>query len=79
MVFTVNGSLSVFLVKPLLSMVNITQESLSPFLFWPIRILIMFIIYQILLVTIGWLAGQFDFFWNMEKKMLVRLGLLKNK
>ena len=79
LVFTVNGSLSVFLAKPLLNSLHITESALSPLLFWPLRILIMFIIYQILLVTIGWLVGQHKFFWNMEKKMLARFGLIKNK
>ncbi len=79
LVFTVNGSLSVFLAKPLLHSLNITQTDLSPLLFWPLRILIMFIIYQVLLITIGWLVGQHEFFWNMEKKMLARFGIIKNK
>ena len=38
-------------------------------------ILLIFPVYQILLVAFGWLFGQFKFFWNMEKKMLRRLGL----
>ncbi|WP_408032229.1 DUF6787 family protein [Tenacibaculum xiamenense] len=79
LVFTINGSLSIFLAKPLLHSLNITQTALSPLFFWPLRILIMFIIYQILLVTMGWLVGQHKFFWNMEKKMLARFGLIKNK
>lgn len=79
LVFTVNGSLSVYLAKPLLHAIGIHQETLSPFIFWPIRIVLVFILYQILLVSIGTLAGQHQFFWNMEKKMLYRLRIIKNK
>jgi len=35
----------------------------------------MFVIYQVLLVILGTLFGQHKFFWNMEKKMLSRIGL----
>ncbi|HCO85018.1 MAG TPA: diacylglyceryl transferase, partial [Arenibacter sp.] len=39
------------------------------------RILLIFPIYQFLLVIYGWLFGQFKFFWEFEKKMLSRMGL----
>ena len=76
-VFTVNGSLAVFLAKPVLDLLNINKESMHPLIFWPIRIVLIFIIYQICLVIVGTLFGQKEFFWNMEKKMLKRLGLGK--
>ena len=74
LVFSVTGSLSLWIAKPLLDFIGLDKETLSPWIFWPIRILIIFPIYQILIVIIGALFGQFKFFWNFEKKMLVRLG-----
>ena len=74
-VFTVNGSLSVAIAKPITNFIGISSESTNPFLFWTVRILLMFVIYQALLVIIGTLFGQHKFFWNMEKKMLSRMGL----
>jgi hypothetical protein len=62
------------LAKPVLNLIGLDKEVVSPWLFWPIRILIIFPIYQILIVIIGTLFGQFKFFWSFEKKMLVRLG-----
>jgi len=73
-VFSVTGSSATLLAKPVLEFIGISKETNDWFVFWPIRILLMFIIYQFLLVTYGWLFGQFNFFWNMEKKMLSRLG-----
>ena len=73
-VFSVTGSIAVWIVKPLLDFVGIDKTALSPWVFWPIRISIIFPIYQVLIVIIGALFGQFKFFWNFEKKMLVRLG-----
>ena len=74
LVFSVTGSLSLWVAKPLLDFIGLDKATLSPWIFWPIRILIIFPIYQILIVIIGALFGQFQFFWNFEKKMLSRLG-----
>ncbi len=73
-VFSVTGSIAVCIAKPLLDFAELDKTTLSPWVFWPIRISIIFPIYQVLIVIIGALFGQFKFFWNFEKKMLVRLG-----
>jgi hypothetical protein len=72
-VFAVTGSLSVRISKPILDFLGIHKEQMSAFLFWPLRILIVFPAYQVLLITIGTLCGQFKFFWKMEKKMISRI------
>ena len=74
LVFSITGSISVWIAKPVLNLVGLDKEVVSPWLFWPIRIFIIFPIYQILIVIIGTLFGQFKFFWAFEKKMLSRLG-----
>lgn len=75
LVFAVTGTSSVTLGKPLLRIIGITIENLPSWFYYPIFILTSFVLYQILLVSFGWLFGQFTFFWNMEKKLLRRLGL----
>ena len=74
LVFSITGSVAVWIAKPVLNLVGLDKEVVSPWLFWPIRIFIIFPIYQVLIVIIGTLFGQFKFFWAFEKKMLVRLG-----
>ena len=74
LVFGVTGSLSVYISQPLLNFIGIDRMTISSWLYWPIRILIIFPVYQILIVVIGTLFGQFKFFWKFEKKMLARLG-----
>lgn len=76
LVFTVNGSLSVALAKPLLKRIGVSPEVTNSWVFWPVRMLSMFVLYQILLVIIGTLFGQHKFFRNMEKKMLSRMGIM---
>jgi len=73
-VFAITGSLSARLAAPLLDFFGLQQENVSGWLYWPLRILVILPIYQILLIAIGWLFGQFSFFWGFEKKMLRRMG-----
>ena len=71
--FSINGSFATLIAKPLTEFIGINSES-DGWLFWVIRIPLIFIIYQITLPMSGWLVGQFKFFWNMEKKILRRMG-----
>jgi hypothetical protein len=75
LVFSITGSSALKLAAPVLDFLGLDRELTSPFIYWPIRILLIFPIYQVLLIAIGTLFGQFRFFWNMEKKMLKRMGL----
>lgn len=74
-VFAITGSTAAYLSKPLTDFLHITKENLSLWLYWPIRLLIIFPAYQVLLVLIGAAFGQFEFFWDFEKKMLDRMKL----
>ena len=74
-VFAVTGSIAVIVAGPVLDFFMINTEGLSPWIFWPLRILIIFPIYQFLLIIIGTLAGQFSYFWEFEKKFLRWLGI----
>jgi hypothetical protein len=74
-VFAVTGSTSAYLSKPILSWFGIVKGEVSGWIYYPLYILLIFPVYQVLLVTIGFLFGQFRFFWAFEKKMLRSMGL----
>ena len=74
LVFALTGSTAARLSDPVMHLLGMHKETMNGGLFWTIRILIIFPVYQVLLVCFGWLFGQFDFFWKFEKKMLSRLG-----
>lgn len=74
LVFAVTGSSAAKLSGPILDLIHLKELITNAALFWTIRILIIFPIYQLLLVIFGWCFGQFTFFWDFEKKMLKRLG-----
>jgi len=73
-VFAITGSLSLVVSGPILEALSIERETLSVWIFWPLRIMIVFPIYQILILIIGTIFGQFSFFWEFEKKFLKRIG-----
>jgi len=75
MVFAITGSSSLFVGRPIIKLIGVTKENLNPVVYWVLFIIIGLIFYQILLVTFGFLFGQFKFFWEFEKKMLRRFGL----
>ncbi|WP_339701355.1 DUF6787 family protein [uncultured Marixanthomonas sp.] len=72
-VFAITGSTSAKFAAPLTEAIGITEEN-GWYIYWPVRILIIFPAYQVLLVFFGWLFGEFHFFWNFEKKMLCSMG-----
>ncbi len=74
MVFAITGSSSIVVGRPFIEFIGITKDNLNPFIYWILFVLITITFYQILLVFFGWLLGQFQFFWNFEKKMLSKFG-----
>jgi len=74
-VFAVTGSCSAYLSKPILTWLGITKNSISLWAYYPLYILLIFPVYQVLLVFFGFISGQFKFFWNFEKGMLRMMGL----
>tara|TARA_B100000989_G_scaffold276245_1_gene236396 strand:+ start:127 stop:456 length:330 start_codon:yes stop_codon:yes gene_type:complete len=78
-VFGITGSLSVRLGEPLLNLINLVPEKFEPIpfgkiIYWTIRIIAIFPLYQLLLIIVGAVFFQFRFFWNFEKKILKKIG-----
>ena len=72
-VFAITGSLSAKIAKPLCAFIGLHFSELNPVLAWILRFIIILPIYQILLIIIGSLFGQFRFFCEFEKKMFRRI------
>ena len=76
-VFAITGSLSLVVSDPILQFIGLSKDSVNPWIFTPLRLIIVFPVYQVLILIVGFLFGQFKFFWQFEKKMLIRMGLSK--
>ena len=66
-VFAITGSASLWVTKPVLTMIGITDE-LNPWIRVPLRIILILPVYQVMLLVVGSLFGQFRFFLNLQKK-----------
>ena len=76
-VFAITGSLSVILGEYVL-LFFFSDNVVKDIFYWIIRILIIFPLYQILLIIVGSIFGEFDYFWSIEKKILKRLKIIKS-
>ena len=76
-VFGITGSLSVVIGKYFLVFI-FGEDFLNNDFYWFLRLILIFPIYQVLLIIIGTLFGQFKYFWEIEKKILMKIGLLKS-
>lgn len=77
-VFAITGFSSLKLAVPFMQFIGLTDDVIPHWLYRVLRLILIFPIYQILLVTIGSVLGQFKFFWWFEKKMLrsMKLGFI---
>ena len=74
-----NWIFSLKLAKPILYFFGFNREIfndifLGDFIYWLLRLTIIFPIYQLLLIFFGFLFFQFSFFWELEKKILTKIG-----
>ena len=74
-VFAITGSFSVLITKPVILFIFGDLDGLNPLLSWLLRILILFPIYQALLLFFGFIFFQYKFFSKFEKKFLKKIGL----
>ena len=76
--FSVTGSLSVMVRRPIFEYIGIDSTT-SIWVKIILSILIITPSYQVLLIIVGSILGQFKFFWAFEKKMLNRFRFSKKK
>lgn len=77
-VFAITGTTTAYISKLITGWVGFTEDS---FWLWKLllRIGVLIFGYQIILLIVAFLFGQFRFFWQYEKKILRRLRLMKKE
>ena len=74
-VFACTGFSVMFLKKPLLGWLGAEDSTLATIIYY----VLIFPIYNIILLFYGFVFGQFRFFWDFEKRMFSRMfGRSKN-
>ena len=74
-VFAITGSTSAWVTRPILAYIGIDKTTMNPFIYWPLSILLILPVYKVLLIVIGTIFGQYRFFSQFVKKMLIRMRL----
>jgi manganese efflux pump family protein len=74
-VFAINGSLSAKIGHFLLNLLGISNKNISNLIYYLLVIVIVLPIYPFLIMVVGFLFGQFKFFFDFGKKMLKSIGL----
>ncbi len=74
LVFAVTGSTAGRISDPVMELIGLHKETLNGWIYWPVRILLIFPLYQVLLVIFGWIFGQYNFFKDFAVNMISRMG-----
>ncbi|EKT3957986.1 diacylglyceryl transferase [Flavobacterium psychrophilum] len=74
-IFAINGSLSAKISYFLMYYIGLSKENLNTLVYHFILIILVMPLYPFLLMAIGFLFGQFPFFFSFSKKMLKSMGL----
>ena len=77
-VFSISGSLTIYLSFPIINIFQIYKYIDNLFLILIIRLLIIFPLYQLILIGVGIIFGELDYFINFERKFLKKLFFKKN-
>lgn len=75
-VFAITGTTTAFISKQITSWLDIEKFS---FWYWILKVGVLLFGYQIIILIVSIPFGQFSFFWNYEKKILRKMGLMKKE
>ena len=73
LVFALTGFSSLYVKQPIYAFLGINPVTLGTFQKILATIFIVLPVYQVLLLFYGTILGQFQFFWNFEKRMFSRI------
>jgi hypothetical protein len=71
LVFALTGTSIVFLKRPLVAWIDPQPE--NRWVFNLLYYILIFPIYNLVLLIYGWIFGMFNFFWEKEKKLWKRI------
>jgi hypothetical protein len=75
-VFAITGTTTAYISKQITTWLDVEKFS---FFYWLLKIVILLFGYQIIILLVSIPFGQFSFFWNYEKKILRKMGLMKKE
>ena len=76
-VFGLSGTFSLWISSPIISALDLKNILNNYPIYIFFRVLIIIPIYQLILIVIATLFGEFEYFWKFEKKFLKRIKIIK--
>jgi len=76
-VFGLSGSFSLWISSPIMLALDLKNILNNYALYIFFRILIIIPIYQLILIVIASIFGEFQYFWKFEKKFLKSIKIIK--
>ena len=73
-VFSITGSFAAAISSPVTENLGINSQNLDWYIYWPVRIVVITLIYQVALLVVAAIFFELKFFWELEKKFLRRIG-----
>ena len=76
-VFAITGSGSLYISAPVMDLFSKSINFENFLSYWLVRFFVVTLIYQFVLLVVAFIFGQFNWFWNFEKRILKKLGFFK--
>ncbi len=73
LIFAISGSLTIYLSTPVLNFFNLNQYIDSSILYFFVRVLLIFPLYQLVLLLVAFVFGELNYFIEFEKKTFKKL------
>ena len=72
-IFGISGSLTLILSEPIINFIKINEIVENTLILLFLRIIIIFPLYQLVLISIATIFGEFNYFLSFERSMLKKL------
>ncbi|MEO5646796.1 MAG: DUF6787 family protein [Chitinophagaceae bacterium] len=72
--FAITGTLTAYISRQITGWLDMEKYT---FYWWALKVFVLVFGYQFIILIVGFCFGQFNFFWQYEKKILRRMRLLK--
>ena len=72
-IFAISGSLTLIISEPIINILKMIDIVDGNIILITLRIIIILPLYQIILIAVAYLFGEFKYFYNFEKEMYKKL------
>ena len=73
LIFGISGSLTLILSEPIINFIKMNEILENTFILLFLRIIIIFALYQLVLISIATIFGEFNYFLSFERNMLKKI------